>query len=496
MKASLMRALLVLVALVVFSAACSESAPEEEGATTTDESDGGDDTDSTETTSDDEATGSDAGGAEGDSASDGDESGEDDSEANADGSTDDDGETADPGDSVIGEFAGEAWFRGSVPEAPVAADPSLEPVKIGMINMEESVAGSFPEVRAAAAAAIEFINTELGGVDGHPIEFFPCVTDFAVEASQACAQELVSEEVLAVVGGIDITSEGSVPVLIQNELPLVGGIPVGSIEMTSPVSFYFSGGGPGAFAGLAFHAVSESNATKVAVAYGDFGANAVAARDFGAAVVESQGAESELIPFPIVGLDFLPVFNKIAEFGADAIILGAGDTQCIPAMQVRQDLGMGDIPLYLTGACAADEIIAQADGLLDGVFFNTEGPIDVGNVEGEIYLAAVDQYAVEPAGGAGTVGFRGMMNLWDVLQEVGFDDLSTETVLANVKSSTDRPSFWGFDYTCSEDQLPGFPALCGPNQTVFQIATVDGELQATGVGPVEIDIPSLLGESG
>ncbi len=506
MQASQVRVLMMGLALVLLAAACSEPAPEEQGTSvseeSTDETDAGDssendaDTDGTDAT--DVEGGSDEGaedGAEADDASDADDSSEGDGDSGSDDADNGQGDTA-ADDSVIGEYAGESWFRGTVPDTAVAADPSLEPVKIGMINIEESIAGSFPEVRAAAAAAIEFINTELGGVDGHPIEFLPCVTDFNIEASQACAQQMVSDEVVAVAGGIDITSEGSVPVLEQNGLPLVGGIPVGSIEMSSPVSFYFSGGGPGAFAGLAFHAVTESNASKVAIAYGDFGSFTIAAREFGADVVERQGAEVELIPFPMVGADFLPVFTKAADFGAEAIVLGAGDTSCIPAMQIRKDLGMEDIPLYLTGACAADEIIAQADGLLDGVFFNTEGPIAPDDIEGAMYQAAVDRYAVEPAGGAGTVGFRGMMNLWDALVEVGYDNLSPAAVLENVESSTDRPSFWGFPYTCSEDQIPGLGALCGPNQTVFQIRLVDGELQVEGVGPIEIDIPSLVAETG
>lgn len=486
-----------LVLLVGVGAACSEPAPEESAG------DGGDT--STAEDANDSADGDAAANEEvsepgdGDSGGDTENSDDDgDSEDRAGENLDDDGDTDDTDDtvpidddSVIGEFAGQSWFRGTVPEGAVAADPDAEPVKIGMINIEESVAGSFPEVRAAGAAAVEFINAELGGVDGRPIEFIPCKTDFSVEASQACAQQMVQEEVLAVLGGIDITSDGSIPVLEQNNLPLIGGIPVGAVEMTSDIAFYFSGGGSGMFAALTYHAITENDAETIAIAYGDFGSFIDAARDFGGGVAESQGATAELIPFPITTADFLPVFTKAQEVGADAIVLGAGDTSCLPAMQVRSDLGI-TVPLYLSGACAADEILAQADGLLDDVYFNTEGPIDPDVIEGLMYQNAVDAYATEPAGGAGTVGFRGMMNLWDVLVTVGGDNLTSEAVLETIRASDDHPSFWGFNYTCATEQIPGLQALCGPDQAVFQILETDGELEIVGAGPERIDVPSLV----
>ncbi|MEZ5166737.1 MAG: ABC transporter substrate-binding protein [Acidimicrobiales bacterium] len=234
-------------------------------------------------------------------------------------------DTAVGGDTIVEQFAGEPWFLGAVPSEPVAADSSLDPIRIGMINQEETPIGSFPEMRFAAQAAVDFINTELGGVDGHPIELFPCVTQFSAEQSQACAQELVQKDVVALVGGIDVMSQAAIPVLAQNNLPVIGGIPAGLAEQQSDLHFAFSGGTAGAMAAMAAHA-RENGAEKLTIAYGDFDAFSVAARNYGGAVAESLDMEVQYIPFVITATDFLPVITQAAEFGADAVIVAAADT--------------------------------------------------------------------------------------------------------------------------------------------------------------------------
>ena len=67
------------------------------------------------------------------------------------------------------------------------------PIRIGTINQDTGAAGAFPELTTADRTAIDFINTELGGVDGHPIELVACNTQFSPDLSQACAQQMVAQ---------------------------------------------------------------------------------------------------------------------------------------------------------------------------------------------------------------------------------------------------------------------------------------------------------------
>ena len=369
------------------------------------------------------------------------------------------------GTSIVERLAGEEWFLGTIPDLPVAADESLEPIKIGMINQEDTAAGSFPELRFAAEAAINFINAELGGVDGRPLELFPCITEFSVESSQACAQELVLEDVVALVGGIDVLVQGALPVLEQNGLPVVGGIPAGLAEQRSPLSFSFSGGTAGGMAAFMQHA-QEQGYEKAFIAYGEFDSFQVAAEDYGARVGEDLGLEVRLRPFPLFGADYTSVLNDAKAFDADAVIINAADAACVPVMEGFRDFGF-EGTLYMFGACAAEEIIDAAAGAESGVVFNGEGPPDPDDIEGEIFDLASNEYNTGNAQAAGTVAFRGMMNLYSLLVELGGDNVTSEGIVEILEGAVDRESFWGHPYTCDGEQVPGLPSLCAPQQALF-----------------------------
>lgn len=397
-----------------------------------------------------------------------------DSADNGDGTTapTDSTEPAGDGSSIVERLAGQEWFLGTIPDLPVAADESLEPIKIGMINQENTAAGSFPELRFAAEAAVNFINAELGGVDGRPLELYPCITEFSTESSQACAQELVLEEVVALVGGLDVLVQGALPVLEQNGLPIVGGIPAGLAEQRSPSSFAFSGGTAGGMAAFMQHA-KEQGYEKAFIAYGEFESFQVAAEEYGARVGEDLGLEVRLRSFPLFGADYTSVLNDAKSFGAEAVIINAADAACVPVMNGFNDFGF-EGTLYLFGACAADEIIDSADGAEQGVVFNGEGPPDPDDVEGTVFDLASTEYNTGNAQAAGTVAFRGMMNLYSVLVELGGDNITSDGIVEILEGAVDRESFWGFPFTCDGEQVPGLPSLCAPQQTLFSFE--DGEL--------------------
>jgi len=405
--------------------------------------------------------------------------------------------TTAPDGPVIEGLGGQEASFGTVPEAAVEA--TGEPIRIGMINQEDTPLGSFPELRLAVEAGVDWINTELGGVDGRPLELRACITNFSVERSQACAQQMVGDEVVAVLGGIDITSNGSIPILEQNDLPYVGGIPINLDEERSPISFQFSGGTPGAFTAFAQYAAEELDAERIAIAYAEYPPIQSAAQDYGVAVAEDLGiAEVNEVPFGLATNDFLPVLQQANQGDPDAILVGAADTSCVPVMQGAHALGI-TAPLLLVGACAAPSIIAEAGvAASEGRIFNIEGLIEpdddsTNEVDGQLYNLAILKYAdgLAPAG-AGTVSFRGLMNLYAVMSRLGADAVSPATIIEAFRSAVDVPSFNGHPYTCATPQVPGLSSLCAPQQVLVEQR--DGNLVQVSDG--WIDVPAILSDLG
>jgi branched-chain amino acid transport system substrate-binding protein len=373
-----------------------------------------------------------------------------------------------------------------MPDEPVEA--TGRPIRIGTMNQDTGAAGAFPELTLADRVAFEFINTELGGVDGRPLELVACDTQFNPALSQACAQRMIDEDVLAVVGGIDVFGDG-IRILEDNGIPYVGGIPVSAIAMTSGNSFQFSGGSWGAALGFAQHAAEELGAKRVAIIYGDFPPIADAAA-YGQRALERLGVEATLVKTPIIGTDWVAALNEAKRARPDAIVALTADTGCIPAMTTAANLGI-DAQLYLTGACAAPKIIDTAGDAAQGAIFNLEAELDTGTADVVLYRAIVAKYGT-PMGyefqSAGTISFRSVMNLYVVLRRLGADHLTPQAIMDAFRSARDEPSFFGHPYTCDGRQLRGLPATCAPQQSL-------GRLEGEDIVPVSgwIEVRDLAG---
>jgi len=389
--------------------------------------------------------------------------------------------------SVVSAQAGKEWAFGTVPDRATPADASLDPLVVGIINQENVPIGSFPEMRLAAQSAFDWINAELGGVNGRPIEVVTCIANFSVEQSQACAQQMVQAGAVAVISGIDISSNGSVPVFEQNGIAMLSAIPTTLAELRSPIAFSFSGGITGAYVAFVADA-HEKGATSIAIGYGDYESFAVPATSYAAPVAESLGMKVTLIPFPITTNDFLPVVQAAVDSGADAIAVAAADSSCVPLMTTLHDLGYQGLP-YIVGACAAAQILQQVpDEIQAPIIFNTEGPPGP-SVDGQLFLDATARYTTGAAGGAGTVAFRTAMNLWHVMEGLG-TDVTSAGILDALRASKDAPSFWGHPYTCDGNQVTGLPALCSPQQTTFRLPDDSGN--AVPESTDWIDVPALV----
>lgn len=362
-----------------------------------------------------------------------------------------------------------------VPDQPTKA--TGEPIRLGMINQENTPAGSYPELSQAVMAATTFINEQMGGVNGRPIEVDVCNTQFSAEGSTACGQRYVEEGVPAVLGGIDVFGN-AIDTLNENGVPFIGGIPVSTQSVQSPNSFQWSGGSWGATVAFATFATKELGAKKIAIVYGDFGSIAHSA-EVGKAVAERAGAEVQLVPYPIMSTDISSALTAAAASEPDAVFLLASDAGCRAGFDGLASLGL-DADLFFVGACAVPSIIAEAGpAKTNDVYFNVEGPIaDSSDHDMALYSGIIGEYGdgLDPIG-AGTVTFRAFMNLYLVLNEVG-DDITPESITTALRGKVDAPSFGGHDYTCDGKQFEGLPAMCSPQQVIAQMH--DGKLAQVG----------------
>ena len=377
------------------------------------------------------------------------------------------------------QCARESSIADLVPDEPVAADG--EPFRIGMVNQENTPAGSFPELSQAVQAAIEYVNAELGGLDGRPLEIEVCNTEFSAEGSTACGQRFVEADMPVVLGGIDVFGN-AIDVLADNEVPYAGGIPISTQSVQAENSYQWSGGSWGAAVAFAEHASKELDAERVAVVYGEFGSITEAA-EYARTVLERNGVETQLVPYPIVATDLVSPMQAAASTDPDAIFVLAADTSCKAGFEAIATLGL-DAQKYFVGACAAPTIIDSVDpASTEGTIFNVEGPISRTSPEPDpdftLYEGVLAEYSdgLDPVG-AGTVSFRAFMNLYTVLRELGADGATPAAITDALAAKVDAPSYMGHPYTCDREQFEGLPAMCSPQQILGRME--DGDLQQLG----------------
>jgi len=111
------------------------------------------------------------------------------------------------------------------------ANPALKPVTLGLVNMQGGPpAESFPQATAAARAAVKMINTELGGVHGHPVKLATCFVQSSESQGQTCGQQMANA------GGVDAVVFGALSIGNSSFYDATGGkIPVIISVSESPV---------------------------------------------------------------------------------------------------------------------------------------------------------------------------------------------------------------------------------------------------------------------
>ncbi|WP_426574670.1 ABC transporter substrate-binding protein [Aquihabitans sp. McL0605] len=363
-----------------------------------------------------------------------------------------------------------------VPDAPTKATGA--PIELGMINQENTAAGSYPELSQAVQAGVEFINQELGGVNGRPIHVDLCNTEFSAEGSTSCGQKYVEAKVPAVLGGIDVFGN-AIDTLEQNGIPYIGGIPVSTQSVTDANSFQWSGGTWGATVAFSWYAAHVLHAKKVSIVYGEFGSITDSAK-VGQQVLERSGVKVQLVPYPILATDISSALNAAAATKPDALFVLAADTGCKAGFDGVSSLGITATPFYV-GACASPSIVDEAGpAKTNGAIFNVEGPVGQHppNPDFVLYSAIIEKYGkgLDPVG-AGTVSFRSLMNLFSIMSQLD-GAITPAAITAELKAQTGAPSFSGHDYTCDGEQFPDLPAMCSPQQILAQMH--DGTLKQLG----------------
>ncbi|TVZ06932.1 hypothetical protein EAS64_06255 [Trebonia kvetii] len=148
--------------------------------------------------------------------------------------------TTSSGTSASSGSTGSASAAGTASADPFGTPKKATgtPYVFGMIN-DETGAVTFPEARQGAIAAAAYVNNYLGGINGHPIQIDNCTGDGTPATAARCANQLVGDHPLAILGAADVGAPASLPIYQHAGLAYLGGIPFTPVPQTAPNSVQF-----------------------------------------------------------------------------------------------------------------------------------------------------------------------------------------------------------------------------------------------------------------
>lgn len=349
------------------------------------------------------------------------------------------------------------------------------PLVLGMAVQENSPLGSMAEMRLAAQAAAEYVNAELGGIQGRPLKLLTCVTSATPESNISCAHQLVDQAPVAVLGGGDLLGAAAVKVYEQAGLPIIGGAAFSDPELAYGRAVRFQGFPLAALPAFAVYAADNLHAKKVAIVYQDSPVARAAVPKYIEHVLVRKGLKASDIsidPGTPDTADWTPVLSAAAGTHPDVIIALTGGNTCIPILLAHAAVAPST-KLLVQDNCLDPRRLSQEGNAADGVtaIGLFVSPTTNADPEVKTFLAKLKQYGGNqiPIDSLTQEGFSEVMNLWDVLHRAPPSALTTAGILGPFKDGAVHHDFMGHSYVCNGSAVPAFPAVCDAHARVFVV---------------------------
>ena len=379
--------------------------------------------------------------------------------------------------------AGSATTGGAATTAAGAATTAAgvkatgEPIVIGIYTPADNPSFTAPELIDGAEAATDYVNNQLGGIGGRPIQLESCTTDYTAPRLTACANELFQKQPLIIIPGPDAGALTVQATFDATGIPLIGGASFTPPEYTSPSRALFNGWSASLFPAMVHFASTQLHATNMAALAYDLPSNTFIKALYMDAPAKAAGLPAPAtVTAPAGTADLTATFAAALQAKPDVLL--AYGLPCQPAFQAYSSLGT-TVPMIMPDNCGDPATLAAAGSAANGVYFvNLYKGSEVFPDDPDVKLYDQVMKAEKPdaadtdfsRGGFGTI-----MNIQALLNGMDPASLTHQSVLAAFKATKDQPSFLNVPYSCSAPPVAATPGICAGS--AYLVQQVDGKIQ-------------------
>lgn len=376
-----------------------------------------------------------------------------------------------PAGGSVGDVTNYPQYVGVAGGKAKAADPSLSPVTIGWVNQQGGPPSqTFPEATRAAQATVKLINTELGGIHGHPVKLATCYIATSEAQGTTCGQQMTNTKgVDAVVEGIVAIGNASMYGVLNGAIPTLVGVSADPADDTGKNVFELEGSGTSATTAFGpFLRKQFPSAHTVAIAY----QNLPGAVPISQAIQKSaqqNGFTVTMIPYSSTATDLIGPATEMEQ--ADIAVPDCGFVDCPLMAKAIKEIGGtkpalsvplwtdlpgtaypgGDLPKWLVGEATANLAYTQDPGVAS-------------------YFKKIQQYglskadAISPFSG---IAFGSLLFAAKIMNEIPFGQLSPSAVAAKVKSYTGPVPLGPTSIDCTGKLYPKSANVCSDYDQFF-----------------------------
>jgi branched-chain amino acid transport system substrate-binding protein len=355
------------------------------------------------------------------------------------------------------------------------------PISIGFFDDEGGVP-SFPEGAVAAAAAVRFVNTNLGGADGRPLRLVSCFVSTSEQQGQGCAQQFLAQKVDLIIEQSAVVGGDSFHQALAGRIPVIIGDPVTPADLSAKNSYALTAGSFGTPPGYVAYTEDELHAKSVSFLYPSSDATAQTVATNLKSTLEKQGTKVILAGVSATAPDLLPAVDAAQVSSTDATLtLFPTTAMCIAGEKAFQQAGLTK-PVVSLGLCLAAPVKAALGDYPKWTYVSINtNPFVAGDPSTDAYLSVMKAYAPAGAnvGGAAPWAFVPVLAAARTLNLAGGTRASISTVATDLRTASMPPPM--FAPKVAYGSVPGAPTL--PNAlTRFYTYAGNGKWTLSGGG--------------
>jgi branched-chain amino acid transport system substrate-binding protein len=359
----------------------------------------------------------------------------------------------------------------------------MSPVEIGFLNQQGGASAIGPLATNGAQTAVTYINSKLGGVDGHPLKLVTCFIANTDAEGTTCGQQFAANK------SVDVIAEGGVAIGIQpfytaigSKTPVIVGVAATGTDGVQSNAVILFGDATHVLGPFGTYAKDVLHAKTAALVYPDVPGITEGAADIKAGL-QAAGVTVTAVGYDESQTDLTSVLVAAHAQTADMVIPYSDSSGCVNLAKSLIQLGITDAkkivsaPLCLNGQVAAGlggDFPIWTYAIASSLYGD---PTDPGM---PAYIAATSK--LEPPADApdpwNIVAFSEILTIDRFMNEIGYANLTPAAILAKAKAFTGPLALGAPALDCG--QFPSAPAVCNDRAQFFQYEGKNKWVKAAG----------------